>query len=108
MRRCLFSILALVATFTGAEASCVDPATLVHSTVNIARDFGEEEQKATPGIVGIRGTGWFLSPQLVVTAAHVVEAMNLSQQDWKEIEVREGESKGQLPARILRLAGSHS
>ena len=108
MRRGLFAVLALVATFSGAEASCVDPSTLVHSTVNIARDFGEEEQKATPGIVGIRGTGWFLSPQLVVTAAHVVEAMHLSEQDWKEIEVRERDSKGLLPARILSLAGTHS
>jgi Trypsin-like peptidase domain len=108
MRRGLFSVLALVATFSGVEASCVDPSTLVHSTVNISRDFSDEERSATPGILGIRGTGWFLSPRLVVTAAHVVEAMHLSAQDWKEIEIRERDSKGLLPARILRLAGSHS
>ena len=34
--------------------------------------------------------------------------MHLSAQDWKEIEIRERESKGSIPARILRLAGSHS
>jgi len=44
----------------------------------------------------------------MVTAAHVAEAMHLSAQDWKEIEIRERESKASLPARILRLAGSHT
>ncbi len=108
MRGGLFAVLALVSTFTGVEASCVDPSTLVHSTVNISRDFGEAERKETPGILGIRGTGWFLSPRLIVTAAHVVEAMHLSTQDWKEIEIRERESKGLLSVRILGLAGEHS
>ena len=108
MRQCLFSILVLIATTTGIEASCIDPSTLVHSTVNITREFGEAERKAAPGVLGIRGTGWFLSPRLIVTAAHVVEAMHLSAQDWKEIEIRERESKGSIPARILRLAGSHA
>jgi len=108
MRQCLFSILALIATSTGIDAKCIDPSTLVRSTVSITRDFGEEERKAAPGVLGIRGTGCFLSPRLIVTAAHVVEAMHLSARDWKEIEIRERESKGSIPARILRLAGSHS
>lgn len=108
MRRGLFLVLALAATFSRVEASCVDPSTLVRSTVNIARDYDEEERKAAPGILGIRGTGWFLSPRLIVTAAHVVEAMHLSTQDWKQIEIRERESKGSLPVRILGLVGSSS
>lgn len=106
MRQCLFSILALIATSTGIDARCVDPSTLVRSTVSITREFDEEERKAAPGILGIRGTGWFLSPQLIVTAAHVVEAMHLSADDWKEIEIRERESRESILARILRLAGS--
>lgn len=108
MRRCLFSVLVLVGTVSGIEASCIDPSTLVHSTVNISRDFSEEERKAAPAILGIRGTGWFLSPRLVVTAAHVAEGMHLSALGWKEIEIRERESKVSIPARILRLVGSEA
>ena len=100
--------LVLGAISSRVEASCVDPSTLVRSTVNITRTFDEEEPKAAPGVLGIRGTGWFLSPRLIVTAAHVAEAMHLSPQDWKEIEIRERESKASLPVRILRLAGSHA
>src|SRR5436189_248642 len=46
MRQCLFSILALVATCTDIQASCIDPSTLVRSTVSITRKFSEEEKKA--------------------------------------------------------------
>jgi hypothetical protein len=92
----------------GVEASCIDPSTLAHSTVSITRTFSDEEKKAAPGIVGIRGTGWFLSAQSIVTAAHVADAMRLTAQDWKEIEVREGGNAGTLPARILGVAGSHA
>jgi len=108
MRRCLLSVLILVAASSGGEASCVDPSTLVRSTVNITREFGETERRAEPGVLGIRGTAWFLSPRLIVTAAHVAEAMHLSARDWKEIEIRERESKVSIPARVLRLAGSHA
>ena len=97
MRRCLFSILVLITISADLEASCIDPATLVHSTVSITREFSEEERRAEPGTLGIRGTGWFLSPRLIVTAAHVADAMHLSAQDWKEIEVRERESKWSVP-----------
>ena len=108
MRQGFFSIPILLRMSSGVEASCVDPSTLVHSTVSITREFSEEERTAAPAILGIRGTGWFLSPRLIVTAAHVAEAMHLSVQDWKEIEIRERESKVSLPARILHLAGSHT
>ncbi len=108
MRQRLLSILVLVATSARIEASCVDPSTLVRSTVNITRDFGEEERQAEPGVLGIGGTGWFLSARLIVTAAHVAEAMHLSAQDWKEVEVKEGNDKASIPPRILRLAGSGS
>jgi hypothetical protein len=106
MRRCLFCILILVATSSGTRATCVDPSTLVRSTVNISREFDEEERRAEPGVLGIRGTAWFFSQRLVVTAAHVAEAMHLSPEDWKEIGVYERGSKASLPARILRVAGT--
>ena len=76
--------------------------------MSIARYFNEEESKAQPGVVGIRGTGWFLSPRLIVTAAHVAEAMQLSAQEWKDIEMRDGESKTTVTARIRYLAGLHA
>jgi hypothetical protein len=85
MRCVLLAVLILAKACCGAEASCIDPATLVSSTVNISREFGEEERKDSPGVFGIRGTGWFLTPRLMVTAAHVSDAMHLSAQEWKEI-----------------------
>jgi Trypsin-like peptidase domain len=106
MRRCLLSILALVATSSGIEAACVDPSALVRSTVNISREFDAQERQTTPELLGVRGTGWFLSARLIVTAAHVAEAMHLAAPDWKEIEIRERDSAISLPARILRLVGS--
>jgi hypothetical protein len=101
-------MLILAGTFSGVRASCIDPATFVQSTVSITRHFGEEERQSAPAILGIRGTGWFFSPRLLVTAAHVAEAMHLSATDWKKIEIRDRESKVSLPARILRIAGSSS
>ena len=100
--------LVLGAISSRVEATCVDPSTLVRSTVGITRTFDEHESKAASGVLGIRGTGWFLSSRLLVTAAHVAESMHLSRQEWKEIELRERESKASLPVRILRLAGSHA
>jgi hypothetical protein len=89
---------------SGGEAACVDRSMLVRSAVSIARELGEDERLVEPGVLGIRGTGWFLSPRLVVTAAHVAEAMRLSTGSWKEIEVREGEGTWLIPARVHHLA----
>jgi len=108
MRRLLFAVLFLLATSSGGGAACIAPSAFVHSTVSIARNFDDQEIKMTPGVLGVRGTGWFLSSRLIVTAAHVVEAMHLSGNDWKEIELRERESEGSFPVRVLRVAGSHS
>jgi Trypsin-like peptidase domain len=108
MRRHLLSVLVLIVASTRVEAACVDPATFIHSTVSITRTFNEEESKLLPGVVGIRGTGWFLAPRLIVTAAHVAEAMRLSAQEWKDIETRDGDSKSSVRVRILRLAGSNA
>jgi Trypsin-like peptidase domain len=108
VRQALFFAFILANASPGFAGSCIDPATLVQSTANISREFGEEERKESAGVLGIRGTGWFFSPRLIVTAAHVAEAMHLTAYDWKEIEVREGEKQRLAPARILRLAGASS
>jgi len=108
MQRRLLSILVLVVASSRAEAGCVDAAALADSTVSITRHFDDKEQEARPGTLGIRGTGWFLSPTSMVTAGHVADAMTLSHQDWKQIEIRHGKNEQSVPARIQRLAGSHT
>jgi hypothetical protein len=107
-RRWLLCALLLVFACARSEAACVDPSTLARSTVTIASEFTQEERKATPGVIGIGGSGWFLSSRHIVTAAHVAEAMLLSQQQWRDVEIRGAEIKTSVPVRILRLAGDHS
>jgi len=88
-----------------AGAACVDPATLVKTTVSISRTFDAEERKLAPGVAGIAGTGWFLTPQLLVTAAHVSEAMLLSSTQWKDIEFSDGQTNTVVASRLNSLAG---
>ena len=59
-------------------------------------------------MLGIRATGWFLSPTSIATVEHVTAAMGLSDQDWKHIEIGSGPSKQSIPARIRHVAGSSS
>jgi Trypsin-like peptidase domain len=107
-RQQLFFILVLVLASSRVEAGCVDPATLAHSTVSITRHFGAEESEARSGLLGIRGTGWFISPTSIVTVEHVAASMKLSDQDWKEVELRNEEYTQSIAARVQRLAGSRT
>src|SRR5262245_3383523 len=105
----LMSSLFFLAVFCcQAAAECVDPATLTHSTVSMTRFFDEDEKKANPGSVGIRGTAWFLSATSMVTAEHVAAAMALSGQDWKQVEILDGDIRQSAAVRRLSLAGSHA
>ncbi len=88
-----------------ADPACIDPALLEHSTVGITRYFDPAESNPEPGVVGVRGTGWFLSPTTLVTAEHVATGMLLSTQDWKTLDIQDGAEKRSLPARIQRVAG---
>jgi hypothetical protein len=107
MRRSLFSVLVLVVACFRVEAACIDPSMFVQSTMSITRHFNEEEAKAQAGVIGIRGTAWFLSSRLLVTAAHVAEAMQLSAREWKDVEMQNGEGKRSVSVRVLHLAGLH-
>jgi hypothetical protein len=104
----ILSALVLFLASSRAEAACVDLAMSAHATVSITKNFDEEERRVRPDLLGIRGTGWFLSPRSMVTAAHVAEAMHLSEQDWKDIEIRDGENKQSIPVRLSRLVGVHA
>jgi hypothetical protein len=79
---------------------------LAASTVSIAREFGDEPGK--PGVTGIRGTGWFLSSRSIVTAAHVAEAMRLTNETWTTVTVRERDAQRSIPVRIQRVIGTHA
>jgi len=102
---CRLLVLFGVLANTWANAACVDPAQLAHSTVSLMRHFDEGERGAHPGLIGIRGTGWFLSPTTIVTAEHVTAAMKLSEEEWKPLEIMVGDSSQSIAARIQRLAG---
>jgi hypothetical protein len=101
------SIFVLVLASSRVEAGCIDPATLAPSAVSITRYFDDKEKEARPGVLGASGTGWFLSPTLMVTVGHVAATMNLSAHDWKQVEIWTGEHKRSLPVRIQHLVGSY-
>ncbi|MGY8669112.1 serine protease [Bradyrhizobium sp. UFLA05-109] len=98
-------VLFIVLASTPVSAACIDPAQLAHSTVSIMRYWDDTERDAHPNVVGIRGTGWFLSPATIVTAEHVTGAMKLSTEDWRPLEIRDEDGAQFIGARIQRLAG---
>ncbi len=103
-----FVLFALLTTTQVPNAACVDPARLAHSTVTITRHFDDTEADAHRGLTGVQGTGWFLSPTTIVTAEHVIAAMTLSTQDWKLIEIMDGDGSQYIAARVQRLAGAQA
>jgi hypothetical protein len=108
VRASLAATIILLLACSQGDAGCADPSTLVHSAVGITRHFDEQEMKAESGALGVRGTGWFLSPQMMLTVAHVAEGMHLSRDDWKDVEIRDGEARQSIPVRLMRLFGSRS
>jgi len=89
-----------------AEPACLEPAQLAHAGVRIARYFDDAERAVQDdGTVGIQGSGWFLTPTAIVTIAHVVTAMNLTAEEWKAIEIRDGDRTWPARARIKQLVG---
>jgi hypothetical protein len=100
--RTLALFLLLVAN-TQINAACVDRTQLAHSIVGIMRHFDETDGR--PDLIGIRATGWFLSPTTIVTAEHVTVAMKLSTADWKPLELLDGDGSQFVAARVQRLVG---
>ena len=100
--------LAVVFAGTPAHAACADPAELARSTVSIVRHFDATERDPRPDLIAIAGTGWFLSPKTIITVAHVAEAMKLSSQDWKPLEIADEHGGQFIPARVERLAGDQA
>jgi trypsin-like peptidase len=100
----LFGVLAN----SGANAACVGSAQVAHSSVSIMRHLDDEERGGHTDLIGIRGTGWFLSSTTIVSAEHVTAAMKLSTEEWKPLEIMDGNGSQLIGARIQRLAGGQA
>ena len=98
-------VVGLCAASSAVAADCVEPATLARSTVSITREFREADATTKPDLIGIRGTGWFLSSRLIVTAAHVADAMQLTPGDWTDLQIRERDTLRSSPARVVKILG---
>jgi Trypsin-like peptidase domain len=101
---CTLILILLLSAPSRAETTCIDPALLTHSTVGVARYFDQTERGLQQDLLGIRGTAWFQSPKTLITAAHVVSAMKLSTDEWKELVIEDGTDSQSIPVRIQRLA----
>src|SRR5262245_39039306 len=104
MRR-LFSVLVLVLAAAPAAAQCIDPTTLGQSIASITRRFDAADRNVPVGLAGVAGTGWFLSPRMLVTVEHVAVAMHLLRETWRSIEITTGNERRSIPARLLHMAG---
>ena len=110
MRGCdgcaVLALFVVLADTQVTTAACIDPTQLAHSAVSIFRHFDDAERDSQRGLAGVQGTGWFLSPTTIVTAEHVTAGMKLSTQDWKPLEIADGDGSQFIAARIQRLSGS--
>jgi len=104
-RTLLLTLLLASSSHTRLEASCIEPAQLAHSAVSITRFFDDAERSAQPGLIGTGGSAWFLSPTTIVTAEHVSAGMMLTMQDWKPLDIRDGDDTRSVPARVARVVG---
>ncbi|HZV20706.1 MAG TPA: serine protease [Hyphomicrobiales bacterium] len=98
-------LLLLLWSLVPARA-CVNPATLAHSTVGITLHSSEQLRKQDPAAAtGVRGTAWFTSPTILVTAAHVIESLHLVASEWTEAELLDGTDVQQRYVRLHHFAG---
>jgi hypothetical protein len=102
----LFTILALAcavsALVPSGAAACDDRSIASHAAVGITRLFDESEKQQ---LAGVAGSGWFLTPRLLVTVAHVAEGMRLSASEWKSIQLRDEDAFERADVRLQRIIG---
>lgn len=103
LRCCLLLACIVLPLAPGRARACEDRAVLAHAAVGITRMFDESEKQQ---LAGVAGSGWFLSPRLLVTVAHVAEGMRLSQSEWKSVELREGDAVEKIDVRLQRVVGA--
>ncbi len=104
--RSRYALIFLLLSFVRSSAEpCAQSALLAPSTVGITRYFDEAERAPSADLVGIRGTGWFISPTTLVTIEHVADAMRLSTQTWRRLDIRGDSGSQAIPVRIQRRVG---
>jgi hypothetical protein len=70
--------------------------------------FDGQERQPDAGLLGIRGTAWFLSPTFMVTAEHVAAAMRLSDGSWSRVGIAGEEGQRFFAVRVVRVAGAQT
>jgi hypothetical protein len=87
-----------------AQDSCIDPSTLVATTVGISRHFTDEERPRSP-LDGYRATAWFFrSARYLVSIAHFVDvAPVLPKGEWRTVDVRQQDLTVHVKARLLTV-----
>src|SRR4051812_22888931 len=108
IRWMLATLLMLASCRSGA--ACADVERTPPVSLSITRYFSEVEDQTRPGVVGIQGNGWFASSSLMLTASHVADAMHLSTTEWKQIELRDGQTSRSVavPAACWQSIGENS
>ena len=100
------TILIMLATTQCARAqdSCIDPSTLVATTVGITRYFTDEE-RPKPQLDGYRATAWFFrSARYLVSIAHFVDDVPvLPKGEWTMVDVRQQDTSVRVKARLLSV-----
>jgi S1-C subfamily serine protease len=87
-----------------AQDTCIDPSTLVATTVGITRYFTDEE-RPEPSLDGYRATAWFFrSTRYLVSIAHFVDdAPVLPKGEWRMVDVRQQDTNVRVKARLLSI-----
>jgi hypothetical protein len=100
----VLAFMMAIAQCASAEDACIDPSTLVATTVSITRYFTADE-KLRPSVDGYRATAWFYgSTRYLVSIAHFVDdAPALPRGEWRNFEVRQRDVTVQVSARLLAV-----
>jgi len=107
-RNCYAVAFLLLSCIRSSAEPCVQSELLALSTASITRYFDSAELAAQPDLVGIQGTGWFMSPTTLVTVEHVATAMGLSIRSWKLLTIQSAADSQSIFVRIQRLTGGRA
>ncbi len=91
-----------VFTTAAAVADCIDPKTVARATTPIFRTLKGNDEATL-----VAGTGWFLSPSRIVTAAHVADGLKLTPHSWAQINLGPKGDADRVDARIGQLVDAH-
>jgi hypothetical protein len=104
IRPTLVALLLAVAQYAHAQDACIDPSTLVASTVSITRYFADDE-RPRPSLEGYRATAWFYrTTRYLVSIAHFVDDVPaLPRGEWRAVDVRQQDLTVHVKARLLTV-----